>query len=329
MELICAERIARLPQLGNLFYCALDLSIPIILQEPQTIHQLCENTSVIPEKLERVMLALESNGLFNYDQNSQLWSNNEATLPFADQDKSTTFMHFVCPMEYSLLSQTLNCLKVETSASHLAFNKPVHDALNDYPKYRDIYQNTMAIFTRGSGPMIKQALDLSNTKKLLDVGGSNGTLITCLLKDQPGISGAVLDIPEVVESARANIAEQNMQSRIGVIAGNALEEIPSGFDSIIMKYIIHDWNDEDSLKILRNCREALGEGGNLFIVEMPCDKSKLENRVSRNMNVRMMIYNNAMERTLEEYVRLLEKASFKLSKVVPAGEMQIIHSVGV
>jgi hypothetical protein len=100
------------------------------------------------------------------------------------------------------------------------------------------------------------------------------------------------------------------------VAGNFFEGVPAGADAYLMRHIIHDWDDEKSLAILRNCRRAMGQGGKLLLVEGVVTPGN-EPSVSKFFDLAMMVLPGGMERTEEEYRQLLEAAGFRLTRIVP------------
>jgi hypothetical protein len=103
------------------------------------------------------------------------------------------------------------------------------------------------------------AYDFSGIWRLFDVGGGFGELLGAILATYPTIRGAVVDLPRCAEGAAKQLADAGVADRSEFIACDFFESVPEGADAIIMKSIIHDWDDERSAVILRNCRRALAE----------------------------------------------------------------------
>src|SRR5829696_8729370 len=101
------------------------------------------------------------------------------------------------------------------------------------------------------------AYDFSRISHLLDVGGGSGELIGAVAKRYGHIRGTVFDLPRCEEAATAHLARLGISDRADFRPGNFFESIPAAADSIILKSIIHDWNDARSCTILQNCRRAI------------------------------------------------------------------------
>src|SRR5262249_56265714 len=108
------------------------------------------------------------------------------------------------------------------------------------------------------------AYDFSGIRKLIDVGGGHGELLSVILTAYPSVRGAIFDLPLCGEGARRHLTEAGVGERCEFLAGNFFEFVPSGADALILKSVIHDWDDERSVKILANCRPALPPPANLL-----------------------------------------------------------------
>ena len=100
----------------------------------------------------------------------------------------------------------------------------------------------------------------------MDVGGGHGVLMRAVLEAQPHMRGVVLDLPGVIESAR--LADAGLTDRCEAIAGDFFEAVPAGGDAYVLSWILHDWDDQSAVRILANCRAAIGDAGRLLTIEL-------------------------------------------------------------
>jgi len=105
-------------------------------------------------------------------------------------------------------------------------------------------------------PAVLEALDLSGCKRVVDVGGGKGTLMTSILRAYPNAVGVVIDLPHVIELGRQHINDQGFGARCELVDGDFFERVPAGGDAYILKRVIHDWDDEHSIAILKNCHRG-------------------------------------------------------------------------
>jgi hypothetical protein len=101
---------------------------------------------------------------------------------------------------------------------------------------------------------------------VVDVGRADGALISALLMKNPALTGVILKRPDVVPHAQSAIAERGLTSRCEVLEGNFFISVPEA-DIFLLKYIIHDWDDDQSILILLNCARALRPKGRVVLVE--------------------------------------------------------------
>lgn len=169
------------------------------------------------------------------------------------------------------------------------------------------------------------AYDFSQIGVLMDVGGGNGSMLTGVLQANPKLQGILFDLPHVVARARAGIEAAGVADRCRIMEGSFFESIPEGADAYMMRHIIHDWNDERSVTILRNVGRAIRPGGKLLVIEGVVKPGNDES-FTKLLDITMLTLPGGQERTEEEYRWLYEQTGFKLTRIVPTtGEVSIIE----
>jgi hypothetical protein len=176
---------------------------------------------------------------------------------------------------------------------------------------------------------VVRAFDFSRVRTLVDVGGGHGTLLTTSLHAHPQLHGILFDQPQVVEGARRRIASEGLTPRCDVVAGDFFRAVPRGGDAYLLKSIIHDWDDEHSVAILNNCRQAMAQEARLLVVETVIPPPG-EPHYATYQDLEMLVMLGSQERTVEEYAALLRRAQFELVRVVPTQEpLSIVEAVPV
>ncbi|MEV6908436.1 methyltransferase [Amycolatopsis sp. NPDC051071] len=113
------------------------------------------------------------------------------------------------------------------------------------------------------------ALDLAGVQDIVDVGGGNGVLMAGLLSGNPGLSGTIFDQTAGLENTQATLKEAGVADRCTLIAGDFLADpLPSGRGAYVVKSVLCDWGDDDVLRILRACRQAMCADSTLFVIDM-------------------------------------------------------------
>ena len=162
--------------------------------------------------------------------------------------------------------------------------------------------------------MIK-SYDFSSTKVILDIGGGTGRLLHKILTENDHIKkGILFELPSVIENAQQIIINKQTRRRIQFISGNFFEEIPVKADTIILSRILHDWNDTDVFKILKNAHKALKPNGKLLILEtiVPANP-KYDIGITLGFNLLVSV--GGKERTHQEFSYLLRDTGFKINSI--------------
>jgi hypothetical protein len=193
----------------------------------------------------------------------------------------------------------------------------------------DVFNEAMVAMTRQVAPAVVAAYDFAGISRLTDVGGGHGELIGAILSAHPAMRGTIVDLPQCAEGARRHLAGTGLTGRCEFVAGSFFDSVPSGSDALIMKSVIHDWDDARSLKILGNCRRALANTGRLLLVErlMPdVPAADLAGRLAVLSDLNMLRGPGGCERTEGQFRTLLASAGFHVSRVLPAGLMDVIEA---
>ena len=193
---------------------------------------------------------------------------------------------------------------------------PVFDYLAKQPEKASLFSETM-IGVHGEEPAaVAAAYDFSGVSMLADIGGANGHLLATVLRKYPKMRGILFDLPHVVADAPALLAKHGMADRVKIEKGSFFDSIPEGADAYLLSHIIHDWSEPECLTILGHCRHAMRPDARLLIVELVLPGGD-EPHPGKMLDLMMLVGPGGQERTVPEYSALLEKAGFRLTKVVP------------
>ena len=196
-----------------------------------------------------------------------------------------------------------------------------------HPEEGEIFNQAMNDMGKGVAAAVVQSYDFSGIGKIIDVGGGHGTLITPILQKYPEMTGILFDSPHVAESARESIASAGLAHRCEIVGGDFFKSVPAGCDAYLLRWIIHDWDHDRALTILRNCRQAMGERSRLLLLESVIPTGN-EFHPGKILDYIMLLCFGGQERTEEEFESLLREADLRLNKVVPTGShLSIIEAV--
>jgi SAM-dependent methyltransferase len=189
--------------------------------------------------------------------------------------------------------------------------------LSQHPERSAEFQASMEDRARHEAAEVVAAYDFETFGRLVDVGGGHGVLLTEILRAVPRLQAVLLERPPVVERARERLEATGLAERCEFVAGDFFATVPLGGDAYVLSRVIHDWDDEAAVRILSNCRRAVGQGGTLLLVEAVLPERAREQPAAIRMDLHMLALLHGQERTAAEYERLLGAAGFRLGRVVP------------
>ena len=200
-------------------------------------------------------------------------------------------------------------------AFDMVFDMPVFDWLAQHPDEARRFSETMVSVHGTEPPAIAAAYDFSSCDVIADVGGASGNLLAHVLAKHPRAKGVLFDLPQAMADAPARLRAFGVEDRVTIQPGNAFEAVPSGADAYILSHVIHDWDEDRCLTILRNCRAAMTPTSRLLIIELVLREGNGPGFGSADMV--MMTLTGGAERTAREFESLLARAGLTMTRVVP------------
>jgi len=216
-------------------------------------------------------------------------------------------------------------VKTGERAAPKALGKEIFEWYEEHPQEAAIFGGAMTNLTAMVAGEVANVCDFSRAKKIVDVGGSHGTLLAAVLKKNLDTSGIVIDLPNVADRARQALEANGLSRRAEALGGDFFVDVPEG-DVYLLKQILHDWNDEQCRTILANCARRLAAHGRIYVVEMVIPDDNSPNLASL-MDLNMMVMLPGRERALKEYKVLLDASGLKFERLLPThSPFQIIEA---
>ena len=193
---------------------------------------------------------------------------------------------------------------------------PVFEYLARDPGLSERFNNAMTAFSSTVAPAALEAYDFSGINVLVDIAGGHGMILASILRKYPRMRGILFDLEHVLAGNR--LEEFGVKDRVELKAGDFFAAVPRGGDAYIMKHIIHDWDDEKALAILKNIRTSL-EGkpdGRVILLEtvvLPGNQPDM----GKLIDLEMLLLPGGKERTADEFASLFDRAGFALTRIVP------------
>lgn len=298
-------------------YVAARLGIADLLQDgPQTSDELAQQTGAHGPSLYRVLRALAGLGIFAEDENKR-FSLTPLSEPLRSGPNSLRAMaiHLAEGPSWAAWGRLLDSVMTGETSFKLAHGSEVFPFYAAHPESLEPFNEAMTNFSEAVIAAIVPAYDFSSIKKLVDVGGGHGSLLAAILKANPDLRGVLFDLPPAVEGARARLQAAGVADRAELVGGDFFESVPMGGDAYLMKLIIHDWDDERAVKILKNIHAAMADGGKLLLIESVVPAGN-EPSFSKGMDLQMLVMTGGRERTASEYRDLFAAGGFTLTRVI-------------
>jgi hypothetical protein len=208
-------------------------------------------------------------------------------------------------------------LRTGETAFDKIFGRAVFDYMTDHPDFGRTFDARSTESAGRAVAAVVKAYDFSKVDTVVDIGGSQGGMLAAILGANPNARGVLFDLPATVASAQPVLERANVLERCRVIGGSFFENVPTGGDVYVLKSILHDWDDEKSIAILRNCAKAMKPDARLLLVErvIPAvGPTPLDTIIT---DVAMLLVTGGRERTESEYRALLQAAGMRITRVVP------------
>lgn len=212
-----------------------------------------------------------------------------------------------------------DAIRSGTTQAEAALGAPFFDWLATVPGEAEVFTNAMAAMTRSLAHQLSDVIRLKGTEVVVDVGGAGGNLVQTLMRRHPGLTGAVLDLPHVGAEADASASGLGVADRFTFVGGDFFEKVPSG-DVHLLKFVLHDWDDDACVRILRNCRESLEAGGRVLVMELLVDEVGTPG-LQPLMDLNMMALSTGRERSVDEFKDLFERAGLTLTGTVSSASL--------
>jgi hypothetical protein len=302
---------------SRILYVAAELNLADGLAEkPTTAEELAQSTATNAPSLYRLMRALASLGLFTEGPGHRF------SLTLLGQEFRTgTIRATVLTAAGDLITKSLEQLpySVQTGKSGFekAFGVPFFEYLANHPVEASLFSETMVGFHGSEPASVAAAYDFSQFETIIDVGGATGNLLATILDRYPQPRGILFDLPHVVRDAPALIEARELVHRITIEAGNFFESVPTAAGAYLLSHIIHDWSEAQCLTILGNCRRTMKANSRLLIIETVLAPGDTPQSGKILDIIMLALFTGAQERSEPEYRGLLDKAGFRLARVVP------------
>ncbi|MBV9143777.1 MAG: hypothetical protein JO115_23145 [Pseudonocardiales bacterium] len=214
------------------------------------------------------------------------------------------------------------------SAFDRVYGIPFFNYLAEHPEDAAVFDTAMASMTTGEAVSIIGAYDFSRFGTIVNVGGGRGGLLAAILSANPCLQGVLFDLPAVVTGADDELSRVGVIDRCRVVGGDFFDSVPEGGDVYLLGNVIHSWDDDQAVKILRTCRAAIADTACLLLAEVMLPEGG-QPSPGKLADVGMLVMiTGGRQRTEAEFRVLLDRAGFRLARILPSsGRISLVEAV--
>ncbi len=281
------------------------------------VSEVAAACSVQSSQLLRVFRALAAFGIFRLTPDGMVSHSPQSLRLRADVGSSlrSAARFFAAPGSWGAWG-ALDAALHGKVPFEVAWNQSRFDYLREHPEEARLYDDFMAQFPDNRHAAVADNYDFSGIELIADIGGGAGETLRKIMARFPQPRGIVFDLADVVEAIPASA---RVDGRIEVAAGSFFDKVPAGADLYLLTGVLHNWPDEDAIRILTAVRAAMKPGARLLIVEQilepdPIMASPMMYLVDMQM---MAMFGSARERTEAEFRELFVASELALARIIP------------
>ncbi len=283
---------------------------------PRSADALAREAGANADALYRVLRMLSAEGIFE-EIAPRHFALTPLSQPLRTGSPARGLIQWIAdPFHFKVYSEALHAVRTGQPAAEYVTGLPVFEHIGRTPELSEVFNDAMTSLSAIVIPAVIEAYDFSGIDVLVDVAGGHGRVLTSILRAYPKMRGVVFDLPYVVEGARPAIAQLGLGHRCRAEGGDMFAGVPASGDAYIMKHIIHDWDDDRALAILRNIRAAIAERpGKVILIESVIGPGNGPD-LGKLIDYEMLQMTGGLERTEEQFRELFARAGFRLTRVV-------------
>jgi hypothetical protein len=298
--------------------CALGAAAELELADhladgPLPVEVLAERTGTHGPFLFRLLRALASTGIFTQTAPGVFGNSPASECLRRDVPGSNWAWIRLCLCSGSSVFEAwrgmLETLRTGEPGIESVLEAKAWDYISADPERHAIFNQAMRDLSASISPAVAAAYDWNRFARIADIGGGIGAQLSSILEAHPSPRGVLFDMPEVV-------AEGPSDPRIERVGGSFFEAIPIEADAYVLRWILHDWSDEECLRIVSNVKAAAPAGARLMVVESFIPETDAPD-MGKWMDLNMMVNVSGRERTEAEFRDLFGRAGLKVEEIVP------------
>ena len=288
----------------------------LLADGPKSVNELATATRSHGPTLRRLLRTLVAAGVFNEDTRGRFGLTALGQPLRSSVANSVRAASILLSGESDLEGRLVDCVLTGKTAIELASGDTNWiDYYRREPTRAAVFNAAMTALSNAHYTGVVEAYDFQTVRKLVDVGGGHGRLLSMILKTYPKMRGVLFDLQHTAEGGQRAIADAGLSQRCEIVSGDFFRSVPEGGDTYILSRVLHDWGEEKAIAILKVVRAAVPADGRLLVFEtMIRSYARLSYPLLSDLN--MVIRTGGCERSEGEYRALYRAAGCKLTKTV-------------
>ncbi|KUL54465.1 hypothetical protein ADL22_03135 [Streptomyces sp. NRRL F-4489] len=184
----------------------------------------------------------------------------------------------------------------------------------DAPREGETFNEAMTLMVGSMNDVLAEHIDVAGARRYVDVGGGQGTMLRAVLRRNPGLHGVLFDLAQALTDVHEDLRTGELAGRCGVVPGDGLESVPQGGDIYQMRTVLHMWDDDTCVRLLRNRARAAAPGARTLVIDQLLDTERPQ-PMTTPMDLQMFLIAGGRERSEEEFAALFERAGLTFTRV--------------
>lgn len=291
-------------------------------REPIRVEELAEVTGANAPSLERALRSLSFHGVFEEPTPGQFALTSMGELLKTDHPLTMVEAFRLHP-DVDVLIELEHSIRTGEAVFERVFGMEYWEYLAEHPELLEEFHGTMRTLTGLESLTVLRLYKWASVRTLVDVGGNDGTFLSIVLKRFPHMRGVLFDLPETVERAPETLARAGVADRVDIVPGNAFTTpVPEGADTYMIKRVLVEFDDDRAVEFLRNVRQAMRPDSRVLIMEPMFFEG---DRVGPSLDALILVVGRGRIRTPDEFGKVLARAGFEHTRIIPAGLTTIVE----
>ena len=296
---------------------------------PRPIFDLAAGAGVNEDALYRVLRSLSSLGVFE-EASPRTFANNLASATMRSDAPGSTHpmaLWLADPFHFRVYADLMHSITTGQPAAEKTVGMPLFEYLRRDTELSEVFNDAMTAFSAFVVPAALDVYDFSGIELLVDVAGGHGQLLTSILQKYPRMRGILFDVDHVIAGAVSKLQRAGVADRCTTAVGDFFNAVPEGADAYMMKHIIHDWDDDRALRILRNIRRAMKPDARVILLESVLTPPNQPD-FGKLIDLEMLAMPGGRERTADEFGALFERGGYRVTRILATkSPLSVIEAV--